>query len=52
MPQDAPGSLSRQEYVDIITFILEKNDAAAGETELSADEDTLRAIVLTNKSPR
>ena len=49
MPQDAPSSLSRTEYADIISFILKKNDAAPGENELAADEERLKHIVLKEK---
>src|SRR6266576_10583 len=39
MPQDAPSSLSRKEYAEIISFILYRNDAAAGDNELVPDEE-------------
>ena len=48
MPQDAPSSLSRKEYADIISFILkEKVDAPAGDAELVPDEERLKHIVFT-----
>jgi len=49
MPQDAPSSLSRKEYADIISFILKKNDAPAGDAELVPDEERLKHIVFTVK---
>ena len=49
MPQDAPSSLSRKEYADIISFILKKNDAAAGESELLPDMERLKHILFTEK---
>jgi len=49
MPQDAPSSLSRKEYAEIISFILKRNDAAAGDSELVPDEERLKHIVFTAK---
>ena len=49
MPQDAPGSLSGKEYADVISFILRKNDAAAGESELLPDMERLKHVMLTEK---
>lgn len=49
MPQDAPASLSGREYADVISFILKKNDAAPGESELPPDTDRLKRIVVTEK---
>ena len=41
MPEDAPGSLPDQEYVDVVAYILELNGHDAGEGELSATEESL-----------
>ena len=49
MPQDAPASLSGKEYADVISFILKKNDAAAGESELLPDTERLKHILFTEK---
>jgi len=35
MPQDAPGSLSQQQYLDVTAYILARNGPPAGQTPLS-----------------
>ena len=53
MPQDDPKSLSPAEYVDIISFMLGRNGAPAGDTELPTDQQKLKRIVVVEKpSPR
>jgi mono/diheme cytochrome c family protein len=52
MPQDAPASLSGKEYADIISFILKKNEAPAGENELVPDMERLKPILITEKPYR
>jgi mono/diheme cytochrome c family protein len=47
MPKNAPTSLSLETYVDIASYILEKNDVPSGETDLSADVAGLREIAMT-----
>lgn len=42
MPQNNPGSLSDQTYLDIIAFLLQSNDFAAGKNELKPVPDFLR----------
>lgn len=37
MPEDAPGSLSSQEYLDVMAYILDLNDYPTGSTELNAE---------------
>ncbi|MEQ1896682.1 MAG: cytochrome c [Vicinamibacterales bacterium] len=49
MPAEYPGTLKRQEYVDIITFFLRANGVPAGATELSADDAALSAVEFTEK---
>jgi S-disulfanyl-L-cysteine oxidoreductase SoxD len=44
MPQDKPGSLSRQQTADVAAYILSFNKAPAGQTELPGDADVLKAI--------
>jgi S-disulfanyl-L-cysteine oxidoreductase SoxD len=51
MPADAPGSLKPEEVADVIAYILNKNDMAAGETELPADASALKAIKFTAPKP-
>ena len=43
MPQDNPGSLSRQEYLQIVAYLLEMNGMPTGSTELAIDSlETIR----------
>jgi hypothetical protein len=44
MPQEEPGSLSPQQLVDLIAYILSANRFPAGETALAHDVETLREI--------
>jgi len=44
MPYGAPASLSEQEYLDVLAYILEKNDFPAGEEELPLDRGLLDRI--------
>ena len=44
MPQDNPGSLEPQEYVDVLAFVLRSNQLPAGTSELSAEADQLKVI--------
>jgi cytochrome c len=48
MPQDAPGSLTAQQYTDIISFLLNRNGVPAGETELPADTASLKRILVVD----
>jgi mono/diheme cytochrome c family protein len=47
MPQDAPGSLSDDDYRDILTYVLKENDLPAGSGELKQTE--LAGIKITGK---
>jgi S-disulfanyl-L-cysteine oxidoreductase SoxD len=46
MPNNAPGSLSRAEYADIVTFILKVNNYPAGGEELQPKGAAMKAVVL------
>jgi mono/diheme cytochrome c family protein len=50
MPQNNPGSLPDQEYVDIIAYMLSTSQAPAGDTELPPDPAALGRIVIENRS--
>lgn len=50
MPDDAPGSLSRREYVDVVSYILQLNGFPSGESELETDEPTMSAFTLAAHS--
>jgi mono/diheme cytochrome c family protein len=44
MPEDNPGSLSPEEYADIIGYMLRENGYPAGDGDLAADASTLQDI--------
>jgi len=49
MPQDNPGSLEAQEYVDVIAFVLRSNQLPAGTSELDTQADHLKMIRIERK---
>ncbi len=49
MPQQKPASLTLQAYVDVVTYLLAKNDVPAGGTELPIDAEALGRIVVTDR---
>src|SRR3982751_4098650 len=49
MPDDSPGSLSLQQYVDIVAYILKINGYPAGTDSLSTDPEALRLVRLEAK---
>jgi cytochrome c len=51
MPQDSPGSLSRQQYADIVAFIFSKGEFPAGKTELSTKTEELKLIAFQATKP-
>lgn len=46
MPEDFPGALAPQTYVDVIAYVLELNDYAPGGVELVPNEESLRRVPL------
>ena len=46
MPADSPGRLSRQQYVDLVAFMLKRNSFPAGEKELPPDLEMLKTIAF------
>ena len=51
MPQNAPGSLSRQQNSDILAFIMHKMNTPVGQKELSTSTDELKAIKFLAQKP-
>lgn len=49
MPKGAQGSLTGQDYADILAFVLNMHGAPAGEQELTDDPALLDAITITEK---
>ena len=46
MPYSAPGSLAKQQYADVIAYVLKMNGYEAGETELAPTASALKKITL------
>jgi len=51
MPQDSPGSLSREQTADVTAFILSTNKFPAGKTELSTQSEVLKQIKFEATKP-
>src|SRR5262245_20092779 len=51
MPADAPGSLTKEQYADIVAFILSKDSFPAGQSELPADNAALKQIKFVAQKP-
>ena len=49
MPEPAPGSLSPQDYRDVIAFFLQQNGLPAGETDLPDNYNVLKQIKMERK---
>ena len=49
MPQDNAGSLSSQQAVDIVAYILQANEFPAGENELNTDKGVLKTMTIKRK---
>ena len=49
MPADAPLSLSPQETVDLLAYVLSLNKCPPGEKELAADKNVLDQIRVTSR---
>ena len=48
MPEDNPGALARQEYIDVIAYIFSLNAYPAGPNDLPGDDDGLKKIRIDN----
>ena len=51
MPQDNPGSLSRQQTADLLAFVLSKDGFPAGERELAREAEVLKQIRFEATKP-
>jgi len=51
MPMDNPNSLSREEYADILAFLLKFNEFPAGETPLDRRSEMLGMIDFVAQKP-
>jgi mono/diheme cytochrome c family protein len=51
MPQNNPGSLSRQQNADVLAYILSKANYPAGSTEMPGQTEVLNGIKFTAMKP-
>jgi len=51
MPADGPGTLTRQEYADILAFIFSRDEFPPGMRELSTRTEILRQIAFKATKP-
>jgi mono/diheme cytochrome c family protein len=51
MPADGPGSLTRDQYVDIVAFLLSKDGCPPGQTDLPAQTEALKQIKIATGKP-
>ena len=49
MPADAPGNLAPQQYLDIVTYLLQQNSFPTGKDEIKADPALLKTITITKQ---
>ncbi|HEY1337918.1 MAG TPA: c-type cytochrome [Bryobacteraceae bacterium] len=52
MPQNDPGSLSRQVNADILAYILKVNNFPAGKTEMEHESEALKQIKILSEKPK
>ncbi|MDZ7770788.1 MAG: hypothetical protein U5K38_17870 [Woeseiaceae bacterium] len=46
MPESNPGALTRQEYVEILAYILSLSRYPSGDSELEYEDDALAGITV------
>jgi hypothetical protein len=46
MPYDNPASLTLDEYLDVVAFVLQRNGYPAGESALVADASVIDPVLL------
>jgi S-disulfanyl-L-cysteine oxidoreductase SoxD len=51
MPKNEPGSLSEQEYADVLAYLLKLNLMPSGKVELPSDSAKLAAIRIETRTP-
>ena len=49
MPYDQPASLSKQQYIDIVSYVLQVNGYHAGSQELLPDASVLKDMMLRSR---
>jgi cytochrome c len=51
MPKDDPGTLNRQDYIDLVAFLLRSNKFPAGKEELTSDAKALKNVTILKDNP-
>jgi mono/diheme cytochrome c family protein len=51
MPKNEPGSLSPEEYADVLAYLLRLNRMPAGDADLPADVGALKTILIETTKP-
>jgi S-disulfanyl-L-cysteine oxidoreductase SoxD len=51
MPADKPGSLTPEQTVDVIAYLLKKGNFPAGQADLPTDTAALKAIKFVSQKP-
>jgi mono/diheme cytochrome c family protein len=49
MPQDKPGSLSKQQYAEVVAYILKLNGYPPGKEALPSEPDALKTVMINPK---
>ena len=52
MPKDAPGTLSEEEYTQVLAYVLRMNGMPAGTDNLSSDRKVLKSIRIDAPIPK
>ncbi len=47
MPDENPGTLAREQYVDVVTYVLKLNELPEGPEEFTADSASASAVLLS-----
>lgn len=50
MPQTRPGSLTADQYLDLVALILAANEMPGGDAELSNDPEVLGGLLIVQDS--
>lgn len=50
MPFDSPGRLTREQYSDIVAYMLKLNKVPVGQADLPSDDDALAQIGITRQN--
>ena len=46
MPTDRPGQLPKQDYLDVVAYILQKNSFTHGDDELPTNDESLNGLLI------